>query len=196
MTILRNGTLVALLILSFTPTGLSDDRAGTGVVKVVSEPDGATVRVDGKTFGPTPVLIELPVGKHEILVTRDGHLKATSSVQIIKDKLVHALVKLGTSVAEGVRVHRTNEGEPDAGPATITIATSPPGLTVLMSDLLVPQPTPVAFDIKAGIYELILEDDGREVYHKTVFARAGRTLELDLVVKSKRAIDDSDPWGD
>jgi hypothetical protein len=196
MAILKYSPLFLILSLFSAGTVRSDEQAKTGIVKIDSEPEGATVMVEGKTFGPTPVLIELPVGKHEILVTKDGHFSATRSIQVRRDTLARSSFKLEASVTKGIRVHRTGEGEPDAGPATVTISTSPPGFSVLMNDLLVPQPTPVAFDVQAGIYELTLEEKGEVVYRKTVFARAGRTLELDLVVKRKRTIDDSDPWTD
>ena len=166
----------------------------TGIVKVVTKPKGAMVKVGGKTYGPTPVLIELSVGKHQLIIYRDGYPPEKRKVFVEKNKLKRTDVALTPLAKNTIRVHRTEAGAEDAGPATVALSTSPPGLTVLMSGLLVPQPTPVIFDIRAGIYELTLELRGQVVYRKTVFARAGKTLRLDIAVKRRRRIDDSDPW--
>jgi len=65
---------------------------------------------------------------------------------------------------------------------------------VFMNDMFVPQPTPVAFDLRAGVYQIRIEEDGAPVYNKSVFVRAGRTVDLDIIIKRRRRIDDSDPW--
>ncbi len=179
-------------LLVGVPSAFSEKS--TGIVKVVSRPSGASVSVGGKYYSPTPVLIELPAGRHDLVVTRSGHVPVTASVIIKKNAVVHKVIKLGVTPGKKIRVHRTKKGQLDAGPGTVTIVTSPPGLTVFMSDLVVPQPTPVAFDMRAGIYELTLEQDGEIVYRKTVFVHVGRTMELDIVVRRRRRIDDSDPW--
>ncbi len=176
--------------------GTVDCHAETtsGVVKVVTRPAGAAVAVAGKSYSPTPVLIELPVGKHKLVVTRAGYAPANKSVIVKKGMVVRADVELGATPGDDIRVHQTAEGGADAGPGTVTIATNPPGLRVFMGDLFVPQPTPVVFDIRAGIYELAIEQKGEVVFRKTVFVRTGRTLELDLTIRRRRRIDDTDPW--
>ncbi|MCP4679076.1 MAG: PEGA domain-containing protein [Deltaproteobacteria bacterium] len=184
--------LVIAALLVGVPSAFSEKS--TGIVKVVSRPAGASVSVGGKYYSPTPVLIELPTGKHNLVVTRPGHIPAKASVVIKKNQVVRKEIKLGATPGKKIRVHRTKQGQRDFGPGTVTIVTSPPGLTVYMSDLVVPQPTPVAFDMRAGIYELTLQQDGEIVYRKTVFIHVGRTLELDIVVHRRRRIDDSDPW--
>lgn len=189
---MHNKTLIICSVLIATvclAPGL-DAGSATGIVKVVTKPNGATVTVKGKAFGPTPVLIELPVGKHQLIVSCDGYPTEKKRVFVEKDKLVRADVVLASLPKNTIRVHKTL----DAGPSTVTLATTPPGLTVFMNGLMVPQPTPVVFDIRAGIYKMTLEQDGQVVYRKTVFARAGKTLALDINVKRRRRIDDSDPW--
>ena len=84
--------------------------------------------------------------------------------------------------------------EESTEPGTVTIATTPSGLTVFMNDYLVPQPTPVLFDVRAGIYELVIEDNDEVVLRKTVFVQPGQTLSLELNIKKVRRIDYDDPW--
>ena len=168
--------------------------ADAGVVKVSSDPAGATVYVGGVAFGPTPVLFELAPGKHTLIVTRDGYAPVTQEVSVRKDRITRTKVQLVVQPGKGIRVHDTDRGGADAGPGTVTIATEPPGLTVFMNDMPIPLPTPVVFDLKAGVYELRLEKDGKVVYQKTVFVRAGEITELDLELAQHRRIDQNDPW--
>jgi hypothetical protein len=184
--------ILALTVLS------SDAGAGTitGVVKVTSNPSGAIVFVHGKTYGPTPALIELGAGEHALFFSLAGYAPVTKSVSVEENGFAHVGVRFrkGLRKDQGLRVHQMGPGQADSGPGAVNISTQPKGLLVFMNDLLVPQPTPVSFDIMAGIYDLTLEKDGEIVYQKTVFIRAGRTTELDIIVKKKRRIDDSDPW--
>ncbi len=188
------GSIATLAFLLFVGPFLGTARAGTGALKVISTPPGAEVSVAGRTHGRTPVLVELSEGPHKLVITRDGYAPVRRNVVVKRDQLVRTRVTLKVKPGNRVRVHRTENGGEDAGPATVTIATNPAGLTVFMNDLIVPQPTPVVFDIRAGIYRLSIEQDGSVVFRKTVFVRVGRTLDLDLDIKIRRRIDDSDPW--
>ena len=171
------------------------EPADVGVVKVSSEPAGAMVYVGGVAHGPTPVLFELAPGKHTLIVTRDGYAPVTREVVVRAERITRTAVKLVvTPPGKGVRVHETSGGGADAGPGTVAIATEPSGLAVFMNGVQVPLPTPVVFDIKAGVYELRLEREGKVLFRKTVFVRAGEITELDLELALRRRIDESDPW--
>jgi hypothetical protein len=169
-------------------------KATTGVVKVTSKPSGAHILVEGKIYGPTPALIELGSGEHSLTVTLDGYPPVKRTIRVGRGNLTHVGVKFKGGSKHRIRVHKTDPGGEDHGPGVVNINTQPKGLMVFMNDMLVPQPTPVSFDIMSGIYELSLEKDGEIVYQKTVFVSAGRTTEMDIVVRKKRRIDDGDPW--
>lgn len=193
----RGPVLAAVLAALLVLPSIAAAQAEVGVVKVVTKPAGAMVFAAGRTYGPTPVLVELPVGTHAVTISYDGYAPVKRTVVLRGGDLVVMQVVLSATQpvsGTGIRVHRTDGQGADAGPGTVFIATSPAGLAVFMNGQMVPQPTPVAFDIRAGIYELTLEQGGNVVYRKTVFVRTGRTLELDLIVKRRRKIDDSDPW--
>jgi len=202
--------MVALLTLALgvlalhTAGGAAEAAAPTGVVKVISTPPGAIIKVDGRPRGATPALLELPAGSHTITLEKDGYSSTSREVVVVQDRVARATVKLAASPPETDRPPRparpvgdeisVHEDRGEAEPGTVTIVTTPPGLTVFMGDYLVPQPTPVAFDLRAGIYELSIEDNGEVVHRKTVFVQAGRTLALDLTIRKVRRIDYGDPW--
>ncbi len=190
------GMLLSCAVLLFCHAALA--QAPTGIVKITSKPEGATVKVAGVTMGKTPALLELPCGKHKIVISRRGYKPASKRVVVKENKILRAHVKLVAirptkkkAAKSDILVRKLDES---AEPGTVTIATTPPGLTVFMNDYLVPQPTPVLFDVRAGIYELIIEDNDEVVLRKTVFVQPGQTLTLELNIKKVRRIDYDDPW--
>jgi hypothetical protein len=59
-----------------------------------SSPDAATVLIDGKSIGITPVTVELPMGSHAILVEKSGQTSIRYQLQIDRDgesNLYHGL---------------------------------------------------------------------------------------------------------
>jgi hypothetical protein len=61
--------------------------AAAGTVRIVTDPD-TNVFVDGKDFGPQPVLITLPVGKQSVLLRNDKlGFKRTVSVDVVPNEL-------------------------------------------------------------------------------------------------------------
>lgn len=58
-----------------------------GYIDVTSEPVGATVLVDGKTAGTTPVRgFEVPVGKHTVSVSTEGFVGQERTITTVKGK--------------------------------------------------------------------------------------------------------------
>jgi hypothetical protein len=61
--------------------------AAAGTVRIVTDPD-TNVFVDGKDFGPQPVLVTLPVGKQSVLLRNDKlGFKRTVSVDVVPNEL-------------------------------------------------------------------------------------------------------------
>lgn len=177
-------------------------ETGTGVIKISSRPQGCDVTVDGVKKGTTPLLLELEEGSHQLVVGRRGYKTSKRKIAVKKDMIARAHVVLKAVPGQApdpspddaereIVIHQPDENAP---PGTVTIVTTPPGLTVFMDDHLIPQPTPVAFDLRPGPYRLVIEDDGEVVHEKTVFVQPAKTLALDLTIKKVRKIDYSDPW--
>jgi hypothetical protein len=56
----------------------------TGKLAVESRPSGATVYVDGKAAGTTPVSIgDVRAGEHAVRLERDGYRRWTASVRVV-----------------------------------------------------------------------------------------------------------------
>jgi hypothetical protein len=57
-------------------------ESATGSIKIVSEPDGADVKIDGNFVGNTPSQLKLTEGKHMILVTKEGFNDWSKEIQV------------------------------------------------------------------------------------------------------------------
>jgi hypothetical protein len=55
-----------------------------GHITIESTPPGATVRIDGKKRGVTPLELELPPGDHEMDVRLDGHFPREREISIVE----------------------------------------------------------------------------------------------------------------
>jgi PEGA domain len=84
--------LAALLDAVAQRVGSFEDRSGT--LKLVSEPAGATVNVDGTKVGVAPVVTALDPGSHEVVVSRPGYVSERRTIEILAGGIVEQLVDL------------------------------------------------------------------------------------------------------
>jgi hypothetical protein len=198
-------------------------QVSTGILNIDSTPRGAEVFLDNKLRGTTPILLELQAQPHKVVLRYNGYQSHTASITVKKDKVVRTRIKLkkepqrkvkpakssrkkfnrksappssqspnAIRLKDGIRLHSaTNNSEP----GTVFLDTTPTSLTAVVDGYPISKSTPVAFDIRPGIYELRLYNSKQElVYSKTIFVRSGKTLSLDIVIQKKRTIDYTDPW--
>ncbi|MBN2529817.1 MAG: PEGA domain-containing protein [Deltaproteobacteria bacterium] len=184
----------------------------TGILNIDSIPGGATVYVDGRIRGTTPVLLEVLANEHTIIIEQRGYETHKSNITVKKDKVVRTKIRLtrqkpkpnkkraqtasitpnAIQIKENIRIHRPKN---NSAPGTVFLDTTPQSLTASIDGYTISKTTPVAFDIRPGIYELKLFNDKNEiVYQKTIFVRSGKTLSLDIIIQKKRTIDYTDPW--
>ncbi len=103
-----------------TVTSHPSVEAKTGTLVVSTDEPGATVEIDAFARGPTPALLTLPVGKHEVRVTMHGFRPIARSI-VIEANAETRLDKLPLVPVEEVEAaSRTAESVEDA-PASVTI---------------------------------------------------------------------------
>ena len=91
LTCLGGGTANKAAVATINSSGSASGRVGstpysateTGSIKVTSDPDGADVKVDGNFVGNAPSQLKLPVGKHMILVTKEGYGDWSKEIQVM-----------------------------------------------------------------------------------------------------------------
>ncbi|MCK9523182.1 MAG: PEGA domain-containing protein [Proteobacteria bacterium] len=180
-----------------------------GVLNVASTPAGAQIYINGKSKGVTPQIMELAAGEHTLRLQLEGYEAITTRVRIASDRVTRLQLKMKTPpVAQPKVVSNIKQLAPEAAivkvhvpvdkskPGTVFLVTTPPGLLAFIDQQQVSHATPVSFDIRPGVYELVLRatPDGEVLYRKTIFVRPSERLDLELVVRKQRALDYSDPW--
>ncbi|MEM9193442.1 MAG: serine/threonine-protein kinase, partial [Myxococcota bacterium] len=95
-------------------TGSVEDSAG---LQVLSDPSGASVRIDGRSVGDTPLEVDLAPGTYEVTVQRAGYRGAS---------LTARLSEAGRTYSHSVELEReATMNAPVRGSGTLVIATHP-----------------------------------------------------------------------
>ncbi|MGD2064492.1 MAG: PEGA domain-containing protein [Nitrospirota bacterium] len=141
-----------------------------GYLRVVSEPAGAEVLVDGNRIGATPFDGAVPVGEHEVTVKLAGHVPVTETV----------------TLEEGAEVVRTVSLE--VAPATLRLASEPAGARTTLDGEQVGE-TPVELsEIAPGTHQIVIEAKGYYPYETRVDLGPGQELALHPLLKKDRRV--------
>jgi len=131
-----------------------------GNLRVVTEPPGAEVAVDGRSLGVTPFDGQVEVGTYRLTVTRNGFLPMEEEVTVV----------------EGGELARTFQLE--VAPATLRLATEPPGARVTLDGAPVGE-TPVDLtDVAPGTHQVVIEAKGYFPYETNIELVGGQELAL------------------
>jgi formylglycine-generating enzyme required for sulfatase activity len=139
-----------------------------GRLRVMSEPIGATVKIDGKVTGEAPLTVrELKPGRHALTVQAHRYQAYHRDLKIEgKGKLQTLAVKLSPAWAP------------------ITLKSKPAGATLVVDG----QPrgtTPLTADIGAGVHTVVLELDGYQRWRRELEVVADQARGLPLVRLAK-----------
>jgi PEGA domain-containing protein len=77
----------ASLDLSARKDMLAQPGPKTIPLKVLSNPTGANLTMDGQDMGVTPVMVRLTVGTHALVLTKEGYAPGNAPVEILPDEL-------------------------------------------------------------------------------------------------------------
>ena len=125
-------------------------------LKVTSEPPGASVTVDGKDKGKTPLTVkEVAFGQHEVAVRLGGHEKFLKTVDVNSDKALEVSAKL-------VEL-----------PGAITITSVPQGAKLKVNGEVKGNTPTTVNGLDAGEYTITLSLDGYQVLQDKVTVKAG-----------------------
>jgi hypothetical protein len=91
--------LISISIFAFAsclgPLSENDLPRNTGSLKIVTDPDEATVSIDGKPGLKAPTLLDkIDTGFHSIIVSMGGYADTAFEVHIEKDKEVSSVIEL------------------------------------------------------------------------------------------------------
>jgi TonB family protein len=145
--------------------------AALGAIRVVSEPPGATITIDGQPRGVTPAdLTDVPLGAHEIKLELRGYAPSAQSVLLSRD-------------APRSEVSLTLSRTPAATGAA-EILSDPPGATVHIDGAPAGQTPYVDPRMKVGTHKVEVVRDGYEPWTGTVTVQAGKKARVDARLRS------------
>ena len=136
-------------------------QSSWGSLKVLSNPEGAHVSVDGVDGGATPVTIAAPSGVRRIQITTPGRKMWESSV----------VLKAGETLGVGP----VTLGQPDAH---MVLRSEPAGADATVAGTHLGR-TPVEIDLPSGIaHQVVLSAPGFKNWIQAVFAEPGARLSV------------------
>ncbi len=71
----------------------------TGALEIVTRPAGAQVDINGRPAGESPLIVELPVGTHELQISLDNHLPSKHSAKVAAGKRTKLELDLSAQMA-------------------------------------------------------------------------------------------------
>ena len=150
-----------------------------GSIRVVTSPAGATVYVDDRRIGTSPVsALDLPAGPHRVRILLEGHDPVARTVQL--------------ALAEA----RTEEFKLAADAGSIRAATTPAGVEVRVDGELCGETKPLPGggttsapldipDIRTGSHKVEFSRAGYAPATRTVSVERGKTAEIPVVALKK-----------
>jgi formylglycine-generating enzyme required for sulfatase activity len=159
--LIDGGGAVEVLEAELTP--------GWASVGFSSEPQGATVRVDGESVGTTPVTADLMAGTHTVEMVLAGYRRRRSTLAVVADE-PQELPPVQLKAADGRLALRS---EPSA--ASVTVDDAFRGQTPLTLSLAPELP-----------HQVLLAKAGYETELLTVQVRSAETTTLDVALTPKQ----------
>jgi hypothetical protein len=86
--------ILALYKKACTEPEKSPEITEGGTILVKSDPDAAQIYIDGEYMGVTPMLIKLPMGKHHVLLQRDGYYEWEVQLELTEPEVVPLFAEL------------------------------------------------------------------------------------------------------
>jgi Protein kinase domain/PEGA domain len=132
----------------------------TGDLHVISSPDGVRVLVDGQSDSgcTAPCTVgKLSPGSHQVTMIKAGYGAATRTVEIAAGKTAELSAAL----------------EPT--PATLSVASMPPGAAILVDGKETGKVTPAQFPVDAGVHSVLLRKPSFEPAETTLNMHSGES---------------------
>jgi hypothetical protein len=139
---------------------------GKGSIKIFSTPSNATVAIDGRAAGETPLKLEnLPVGEHEFTISKDGYISATQSWIITVDETQNLTVTLGQA-------------------ATLSVTIQPAVATLAIDGKPVQGQSTENMTVPAGEVEIQAEAVDYDAFRQKIFLSPGEKKTLNIRLTS------------
>jgi hypothetical protein len=150
------------------PATSAPSPAASGKLKFSVEPADAEIRIEGQSpHAGSPWTVELAAGIHPIEVRRTGYKSWLTSLE------------LSAGESQLVRVELAPLGSTTAtGDATLSIATTPPGLDATLDGHVLPEKTPIKLTVKVGQHVVTVRQNGVDAWKQSFHAEPSSDYEF------------------
>ncbi len=147
----------------------------TGRVSIESTPSGASVRIDERVVGTTPLETRLPVGRHSYTLEHPDHREASGEFELTSGATESISQKL------------------EARPGTILIRNAPREADIYVDGEKL-GPAGERLSLEPGSYELQVRADGYEPYSESVELASGQLFQRSIPLeRANPLLNDVDP---
>lgn len=143
----------------------------TGELRILSKPSGASIILDGKAKGETPLTEKnLAPGKHKIELTLAGYERVQHPVEIKAGETAHVDLALAPSMG------------------TVRISSVPAGADISIDGQPTRQQTPAEFTLSTGDHSFTLAKKGFEEAGDQITVAAGQAISLTPQLHAEQAV--------
>ena len=129
-------------------------------ISITTEPEGASVAIEGNPVCTTPCPLDLPAGRYVLVFSLAGHRPLTRIMNVPQE------------TALTVRLDKV------AG--MLTVRSNPPDAAILVNGQQQPQRTPAMLSLAPGKYKLVLRKAGLPDYEEEVEVKDQVTTDLNI----------------
>ena len=129
-------------------TAMPADEQPLPPVNIVSSPSGAQVLLDGSPFCTTPCALPMAKGRHVMVLKLDGYRDSRRILEVPQE--------LSLTV------------DMDRMTGSLSVASSPPGASIIINGQSRPEKTPAVFKLPVGSYRLQVVKDGVKTDEETI----------------------------
>jgi hypothetical protein len=130
-----------------------------GTVSITSNPLGANIDIDNTPYGQTPILLDLILGRHKVVFSKDGYTTETQDFEVNAVKTTTISATLGRK-------------------ASMDIKTKPSAS--LYIDNIFKGYTPITIDGEAGYHQVTLQCKGYSTISKKIYFGNEKSIAFSL----------------
>jgi hypothetical protein len=172
-TITVSGGLNSQVYASLTPYA-----QGTGSIYAVSTPQGASVYVDGKYYGPAPqIATSLSPGYHQVRLSLSGFQDWTGNIYVESGKT--------TTVSQQLSVSPTQYPTSAPGTGTITVNSNPAGAGVYVDNAYIGITPLNVPSVQPGSHVVRVSQTGYADWQATVQVQSGQVTPVDATLSAQ-----------
>src|SRR5262245_6861476 len=181
--------------LGLPALGNLQPQQGTGILVVVTNLDGAIIKVDDLQRGVTPVEpLQVAPGRHAVLIYKQCYVPRTESVDIYEGQVADIKVELLHDPSAPADCEAPHGPRIAGDRGRVRLLTDAPGLTVAVDGKATPMGPDTSFEAAPGIHMVSASAPGFEVWERRVVVMRGQERSLEVRLRTQNELKSLRRW--